>query len=1205
MTNGWQFWIDRGGTFTDVVGRSPDGRLHLRKHSSSSEPSGLDPGLSAAQQIIAQNGGPARVASIKVGTTVATNALLERRTAATVLVTTGGFGDALLIGGQHRPDIFALHIQRALPLYQKVLELDERVSVDGEVLRPLDLVRTQQQLQALRAEGWRSLAIVLLHGWQHTAHETAVANIARELHFDEVSVSHELVPLIRFVPRAGTTVLNAALAPTLTSYVSTLGQQVDAHFPGAALHFMQSSGGLVRASGFRALASILSGPAGGLIGMARLGQSLGQQRLIGFDMGGTSTDVALHDGGLPQRFEYEIGGLSINTPMLNVHTIASGGGSVLELRDGRLLVGPRSAAADPGPACYGRGGPATLTDVQVVLGRLWPEFLPHSFGPQGIASIDSNASHVRLTEWSARLGQAPQQLASAFLDVAIETMANAIRQVSTRKGNDPADFTLFAFGGAAGQHALRVAAACGMRRVLTHRLSSVLSAVGIGIADSLETRRASLVVPLHEAGLAAAAARLDDLQHSARASLEQQGFAHLSVQVERILELRDGESEVSIDIAAGSDLEVAHREFRQAYSKRFGHVPEATSLRIEAVRVLARAVHSIASLDQIVAAGNAAATALPPTARAWFDGWIDVPVLATEDRSLEWGIKGPALIVEPHSTLEVEPGWTVRRQAPGALLAEYIGADTGSATKPTVASQQGTPEAVADPARLEIFNNLFMHIAEEMGAVLQQTAQSVNIKERLDFSCALFDAEGGLVANAPHMPVHLGSMGLSVRAVIANHADHMSAGDAWMLNSPYHGGTHLPDITVVSPVFSSAARKPDFFVASRAHHADIGGVTPGSMPPFSTHIDEEGVLFEDFQLVAGGQFREAPLRQALGAARWPARNPQQNIADLRAQLAANARGQAELTRAVERHGLSTIRAYMRHVQANASVCVGDAIANLRPGRCRLQMDDGPEICVDISVDHQARRARIDFTGSSAQGAHNFNAPRAVCIAAVLYVFRSLVDRPIPLNEGCLTPLEIVIPRGSILDPSPGAAVVAGNVETSQCIVDVLLMALGVLAGSQGTMNNLTFGNADLQYYETICGGSGAGRHFDGCDAVQTHMTNSRITDAEILERRYPVRLREFSVRRGSGGAGAHHGGDGATRDIEFLRPMSGAMLANRRRVPPQGLAGGGDAACGETTLLRADGHRETLSACARFEIQAGDRIVVRTPGGGGHGSGSA
>ena len=1237
--NSWEFWIDRGGTFTDVVGVAPDGTLHVRKQPSAAQPGGLDPGLFAAQEILRQSTQSGDVACFKVGTTVATNALLERQLTPTVFVTTRGFADALLIGTQHRPDIFALNIRRAAPLYAHVLELDERLAVDGTVVTPMDLDATRAALQLLHAQGWRAVAIALLHGWRHQSHEKIVARLAREIGFDEVSVAHELVPLVRFVPRASSTVLNAVLAPTLRAYVGALGAQIAQHFPGAALHFMQSSGGLVRAAGFRALASVLSGPAGGLIGMARIAGALGFERLIGFDMGGTSTDVALFDGVLPRRFEHEIAGAQLSTPMLDVHSIAAGGGSVLQWRDDRLGVGPHSAGADPGPACYARGGPATLTDVQVTLGRLQPAFLPAVFGPERNQPIDANASACKLTELAVAAGITVEAAAESYLNVASETMANAIRHVSTRQGLDPADFTLFAFGGAAGQHALRVAAACGMRRVLVHPLSSVLSAVGIGIADWLETRRQSIALDLDPAALAVCAVQMRRLEADARAALTTQGLLSGHCQVERFLELRQGESEVSLEVRATNAAATAHAEFAAAYQRRFGHAPPANGLRIDALRVEVRAARPSTELAASAAAGSqhsatidsrhAAQRTLPASARAWFGGWQQVPVVAAHTISESLPLDGPALIVEPHCTLVLEPGWRLRRVSGGALLAEshvavqsHVAKQSNAATQSHEAVQAqgaaaplGTSLAAAtalamaapDPAQLEIFNNLFMHIAEEMGAVLQQTAQSVNIKERLDFSCALFDASGGLVANAPHMPVHLGSMGSSVRAIIERHDGQMAEGDAWMLNSPYHGGTHLPDITVVAPVFLAEATgqqtpsKPDFYLASRAHHADIGGSTPGSMPPFSVTIAEEGVLFEDFYLVERGSLRETTLRAALAAGPWPARNPQQNIADLRAQLAANARGRSELQRAVQRHGMATLHAYMRHVQDNASECVRAAIAKLRPWHCRVELDGGQQITVSIEIDAAARRAKIDFTGSSPQGAHNFNAPRAVCMAAVLYVFRTLVDRPIPLNEGCLAPLTIVIPRGSILDPLPGAAVVAGNVETSQCIVDALYGALGVLAAAQGTMNNFTFGNAELQYYETICGGAGAGPDFDGCDAVQTHMTNSRLTDAEVLEQRYPVRLREFKVRENSAGAGAHRGGHGVLREIEFLAPLSGAMLANRRRIPPRGIAGGGDGACGETLLIRADGRRESLAACASFEVQAGDRVVVLTPGGGGFG----
>jgi 5-oxoprolinase (ATP-hydrolysing) len=1218
--NGWQFWIDRGGTFTDVVGVAPDGALHVRKLLSASFQGG-DPGLRGAREILAQARTPGAIEAVRIGTTVGTNALLERKGAPVVLVTTAGFADALRIGYQDRPDIFALRIALPERLYAAVIEAEERIDAGGTVLAPLDVVRLRDDLARERSAGARAVAIVLMHGWQFPEHEGRCARIARELGFDEVSVSHELSPLIRYVARGGTTVLNAYLAPPLRGYIDGVQRELDALAPQARFELMQSNGGLAAANEFRAMSSVLSGPAGGLIGMAHIGARLGIPRLIGFDMGGTSTDVSLLDGELPRRFEHQIAGVRLQSPMLDVHTIAAGGGSILRLQDGRLVVGPDSAGADPGPACYGRGGPLTLTDAQVALGRLRPDTLPAVFGRNGTSPIDpavvrrefaalasadavlpsatsttptavaptlsaSEAPHGGTAE---RVDQgAPQfeALAESFLEVAVESMANAIRQVSTRQGLDAQDFTLFCFGGAAGQHACRVARAAGMRRILVHPLASVLSAFGIGVADRLAVRRASLRLALSDDALRSADDRITELESDARAELA--ACADVGeITVERILELRAGDSEAVLSVPARGRAEV-QRDFEALHLTRFGFHATDVEPVIEAVRVEARSASPIAASLRV---SPPASMPLPKTARVWIGSpasWREIPLLTPEQLTTE--IEGPALIVEPHSTFVLEPGWRVQRLAGGELLAQNSAAATAN-------ESPSLPTA----ARIEIFNNLFMHIAEQMGEVLKATAQSVNIKERLDYSCALFDKEGGLVANAPHMPVHLGSMGASVAAIIDAHRGAMKPGDSWLLNSPYHGGTHLPDMTVVTPVFVSGGVDPDFFVASRAHHADIGGSTPGSMPPFSATIEEEGVLFEDFPLVSRGVFNENALRSQLANASWPSRNPDQNVADLRAQLAANARGIAEIGRAVSRHGLPTFRDFMRHVQANAAECVRNAIDRLRPGEFRYAMDGGQAIAVRVGIDRAARRASIDFTGTSPQGAHNFNAPRAVCIAAVLYVFRTLVDRAIPLNQGCLEPLDIVIPEGCMLDPRPPAAVAAGNVETSQCVVDALYGALGLLAAAQGTMNNLTFGNERLQYYETIAGGSGAGPDFDGCDAVQTHMTNSRLTDPEVLESRFPVLLQEFSIRRGSGGSGAHRGGDGVVRRLQFRAPLAGALLANHRHVAPFGMAGGANAATGAARILRSGGGVESLGATARFDVAPGDAIEVLTPGGGGFG----
>ena len=1192
----WQFWIDRGGTFTDVVGLAPDGALHIRKVLSvaAGRAADADPGLAAAREIRAAVAPAAPVSEVKVGTTVATNALLTRTGEPVVLVTTSGFADALRVGYQNRPDIFARNIVLPQRLHASVIEAEERIDAGGRVLIPLDEARLRADLVRARRAGRRALAIVFLHGWRHPQHERAAAATARELGFEEVSVSHELSPLVRYVTRGDTTVLNAYLALPLRAYLGGLERQLRALDPGARLTLMQSNGGLADGAAFHAMSSVLSGPAGGLIGMRWVGERVGTPRLIGFDMGGTSTDVSLVDGELPQRFEHTIAGVRLTQPMLDVHTIAAGGGSILSFRDGRFAVGPASAGADPGPACYRRGGPLTLTDVQVLLGRLRPDTLPALFGPDGSSRIDAQVVAAEFAALAAEVspqaahGCSAELVAESFLEVGVESMANAIRQVSARQGLDAGDFTLFCFGGAAGQHACRVARAAGMRRVLVHPLASVLSAFGIGVADRLAVRRASLRRPLDAAGLEEARSALTRLEAQAREELSAFASEPGRVAVAQLLEVRAGDSDVTLSVPLAALPEVRER-FHAEHLRRFGFAARSLDAVIEALRAEAR----LASLDagRLIIPPPRAAAALPPSARVWFGRWREVPLVSMSE--LQGTLAGPALIVEPHSTVVLESGWRARRLADGELLLE---ADAAAAAAFADASA-----APADPARIEISNNLFMHIAEQMGEVLRATAQSVNIRERLDYSCALFDAHGGLVANAPHMPVHLGSMGASVRAVIDAQGERLRPGDAWLLNSPYHGGTHLPDMTVVTPVFIGADARPDFFVASRAHHADIGGMTPGSMPPFSRTIEEEGALFECFHLVSGSTLRERELRAALAAGRWPARQPAQNLADLRAQLAANARGIAEIGRAVERYGLAGLHQRMREVQDNAALSVRNAISEQLSGEFRYEMDGGQVIAVRIDIDRSARRARVDFTGTSAQGPHNFNAPRAVCLAAVLYVFRTLVGRPIPLNEGCLEPLEIVIPAGSMLDPRAPAAVAAGNVETSQCIVDALYGALGILAASQGTMNNLTFGDARLQYYETIAGGAGAGPDFDGCDAVHTHMTNSRLTDPEILEAKFPVLVREFGIRRGSGGRGKHHGGDGVVRRLEFRAPLSGALLANHRRIAPFGLAGGQPGARGEARICRVGGAVETLGATARFDVVAGDELTILTPGGGGFG----
>jgi 5-oxoprolinase (ATP-hydrolysing) len=1232
---GWQFWVDRGGTFTDVVGRAPDGRLHTLKLLSEAPGRYRDATVPGIRALLAREGATgARIARVRVGTTVATNALLERKGARTALVTTAGLADALAIGTQERPHLFRRRIELPVPLYARVVEARERVTATGEVLEPLDEARLRTDLEAARAAGCTAAAIALLHGWKHTAHERRAAAIARAAGFGAIAVSHEVAPLERLVPRGQTAVADAYLAAVIAGYVGGLATELAALDDSAVLELMQSHGGLAAAGAFRGTNAVLSGPAGGLVGMVKVGRAAGLARLIGFDMGGTSTDVSLYDGTYPRRTEVRIAGVRLQTPVMDVHTVAAGGGSILRYADGRYQVGPDSAGASPGPASYGNGGPLAVTDLHVLLGRLPPERLPRVFGPHGDAPLD--ASIVRdgfaaLARGIPGEALAVEQIAEGFLVVAVETMANAIKHVSLRAGHDPANYTLVTFGGAGGQHACRVADALGIRRVLAHPLAGVLSAVGIGLAEPRAVRRGTLGRALDAAGLDAARALGLELEAAAARELGGEVDAATELRVE----IRTAGSEVSIAlpvapaptaasaavsvttaastsalapapaVAAPDEVVALAAAFRDAHARRFGYRPgDDAVLVIEAVTV------------ERVGRGGAlpphepVAATVPPAlhVRAWFDGrWRDVPFHDRAALPAGTRLAGPAIVAEPTATTVIEPGWSAELRPGGELLLTAharAARDAIDATRP-------------DPVLLEVFAGLYTHAAEQMGAVLQQTASSVNIRERLDYSCALFDADGRLVANAPHMPVHLGSMGASVRAVRERHGEAVREGDAFLVNSPYAGGTHLPDLTVVTPLFFGNGGRPDFWVASRAHHADVGGITPGSMPPFSASIDDEGVLFDGERIVADGQLDAAFLRERLGAGPHPARNVERNLADLAAQLAANERGRAELARLVAAYGLEVVGAYMRHAQANAEQRVraalrGLAIAGRGPARYALQMDGGERIAVCIEVDATSGDATVDFTGTSPQSASNRNAPLAVCTAAVLYVFRTLVDAEIPLNEGCLAPIRLVVPEGSLLRPVPPAAVVAGNVETSQVIVDALYGALGVLAGSQGTMNNFTFGDADVQYYETIAGGAGAGPDdlgasdgrgggFVGASGVQTHMTNSRLTDPEVLESRLPVLLREFAYRRGSGGAGRWPGGEGLVRCVEFRRALTAAILSNHRRLAPRGLAGGGDGAPGRNRVVRADGRVEPLEGIAEVAVQAGDRVVIETPGGGGYG----
>jgi len=1180
---GWRFAIDRGGTFTDVVATTPDGRLVTHKLLSEDPGRYDDAASEAVSRLLAEHcEGP--IAEVRIGTTVATNALLERKGERLALAITRGFGDALRIGTQARPEIFARHIVLPEQLPERVVEIDERVSVDGEVLQALDEDAVRAQLQELREAGFDALAVIFMHGWKYPAHERRVAEIARELGFGQVSAGHEVAPLIKLVPRGDTTVVDAYLSPVLDRYVEGLRANLPDH---ERLSFMQSNGGLAEAQSFRGKDAILSGPAGGVVGMVAACEPLGHERLIGFDMGGTSTDVCHYAGQYELTGDEVIAGVRIAAPAMQIHTVAAGGGSVCRFDGARFRVGPESAGADPGPACYGKGGPLTVTDCNLVLGRIDPAFFPRVFGPNGDGPLDAAAAHARLQEVAESLPEpmSLDEIAEGFLAIAIDNMANAIRKISVARGHDVTTYALACFGGAGGQHACRIADELGMDTVLVHPLASLLSAYGIGLAPVKAIRERSMVVPLAD-GFGEA---LDRLQDEARQALLDQDIDEEAIELSPRAQLRFAGSDSTLTLDCG-DPATMDAQFRREHRHRFGWSDDAAAIIVEALSVEASGtVGGLAGIapEPVAVAGEASGE------------WQTVERAALNDGA---AIAGPALVIDPGSTTVVEPGWEGQLAEEGSLVLKRVEA------RPTRRAEGTT----VDPVRLEIFNNLFMVIAEEMGLVLQSTATSVNIKERLDFSCAIFDAEGALIANAPHIPVHLGSMGDSIRRVIeargqgadGKPADGrgMKRGDAYCLNDPYRGGTHLPDVTVIVPVFySDESEAPDAFVAARGHHADIGGIAPGSMPPESRTIDEEGVLIDNFLLADEGRFREAGVRDVLASGEYPARAPDRNISDLRAQLAACTRGAELLTGSAVEHGADVFAAYMGHVLANAEESVRGLLDRLEDGSFAYEMDSGAVVKVAIRIDRENRSAVFDFTGTSDQRDDNFNAPRSITRAAALYVLRTLIDDPIPMNDGCLRPVELVVPDGSILNPVPPAAVVAGNVETSQVVTDCLFAACKGLAPSQGTMNNFTFGNQRHQYYETIAGGSGAGPDHDGTSAVQTHMTNSRLTDPEILETRLPVRLEEFAIRRGSGGKGAHSGGDGVVRRVTFLEEMRANMLANRRKIAPRGLEGGEDALPGKNWVERKDGAREDLGATGSAQMQPGDTFVVLTPGGGGFG----
>jgi 5-oxoprolinase (ATP-hydrolysing) len=1197
----WQFWIDRGGTFTDIVARRPDGSIATHKQLTENPAHYRDAALAGMRHLLGvASDAPlpaAHIEAVKMGTTVATNALLERKGDPTVLFITRGFRDALRIAYQNRPKIFARHIVLPALLYGKVVEVEERVGAHGAVLTPLDVERTRRDLQAAHDEGYRSLAIVLMHGYCYQEHEKQVAAMARAIGYGQVSVSHEVSPLMKLVGRGDTTVVDAYLSPLLRRYV----EQVASALEGVPLMCMQSNGGLTDARRFQGKDAILSGPAGGLVGAVRTAHMAGFGKIIGFDMGGTSTDVShfagAHLSDMERVFETQVAGVRMRAPMMAIHTVAAGGGSILHFDGARYRVGPESASANPGPASYRKNGPLAITDCNVMLGKVQPTYFPAVFGPQGNEPLDAGAVRAKFAEMTQRIREAtgnrrtPAQVAEGFVDIAVGNMATAIKQISVQRGHDVTEYTLCCFGGAAGQHACLVADALGMTQIFIHPLAGVLSAYGMGLADITAMRTQAVEATLEQGHWSLLEDMLEQLASAASEELLRQDVPQERVRLVRRVHLRYDGTDAALIVGFGSIADMV-QQFEVAYRQRYAFLMPHRALMAEAVSVEAIGV-SDAPIEVTPPVPNRSG---PPQAA----DTVDMHTGGTSHRTpvfrrgaLQPGdtMQGPAIIAEANATTVVEPGWQAEVTPLDHLVLTRIDARPARTAIGTT----------VDPVMLEVFNNLYMSIAEQMGLRLANTACSVNIKERLDFSCALFDAQGHLIANAPHLPVHLGSMGESITTVMRENAGRIKPGNVYVLNAPYNGGTHLPDITVMTPVFDDAGKNILFYVGSRGHHADIGGITPGSMPPASTVVEEEGVLIDNFLLVEEGRLREQDMIALLASGRYPARNIEQNMADLRAMIAANEKGVQELRRMVEHFGLDVVHAYMRHVQDNAEEAVRRVIDVLQDGQFRYEMDNGGLICVRISIDKTARTATIDFTGTSDQLPNNYNAPAAVCMAAVLYVFRTLVDEDIPLNAGCLKPLNVIIPEGSMLRPRYPAAVVAGNVETSQCVTDALYGALGVLGAAQGTMNNFTFGNATYQYYETICGGAGAGEGFDGTSCVHTHMTNTRLTDPEVLEWRFPVMLESFAIRHGSGGRGTWHGGAGAIRRVRFLEAMTAAILSGHRRIPPYGMAGGEPGQVGRNWVEHADGSILQLTGADTAELVPGDVFVIETPGGGGYG----
>lgn len=1211
MTGRWDFWIDRGGTFTDVIGVAPDGAMHSRKLLSENPEVYRDAAVQGIRDLLGLASGTAvpagLIGTVRMGTTVATNALLERKGDRTLLLITKGFADALRIAYQARPDIFAKEIILPEQLYDRVIEVDERVLADGTIELPIDLSGQLDAITAAKADGIDAVAIAFMHSWAFPEHERVAAKAVRDIGFGQISVSHEVSPLAKLVGRGDTTIVDAYLSPILRRYVEQVASElgIKEGADGPRLQFMMSSGGLTAAERFQGKDAILSGPAGGVVGMVETGAMEAFDHVIGFDMGGTSTDVAHYAGDYERAFDTEVAGVRIRAPMMRIHTVAAGGGSILKYEDGRFQVGPESAGANPGPAFYGRGGPLTVTDANVMTGKLDPQFFPSIFGPNRDQAADAAIVRKKFETLADEVGRAPKQIAEGFLTIAVENMANAIKKISVQRGYDVTSYVLNCFGGAGGQHACLVADALGMSSVLIHPLSGLLSAYGIGLSKTYAARQHAMVVPLHEDNLGEITRLLNRLAKDVEVELAQQNVPTDAIEISRALHIRYDGTDTSIEVPFdGKDLDAAKLAFEKAHKAQFGFISEGRSMIVEAVGI--EGTETSAQSNSGPAAEIEKHIAEPKkTSRIWSEGqWQEVGVYHRHPADVEASniglgaiVSGPAIITEPNQTIIVEHGWQAEITAQNNIVMRRVEAKARIAAVGTK----------ADPVMLEVFNNLFMSIAEQMGVTLQNTASSVNIKERLDFSCAVFDASGALVANAPHMPVHLGSMDRSVESIIRQNPV-MKPGDVYVLNAPYNGGTHLPDITVVTPVFDETSKEILFYVASRGHHADVGGMAPGSSTPRATHIDEEGVLIDNFKLVSEGILQEEGLLKILTDHQYPARNPQQNVADIKAQIAANEKGVAELRKMVTHFSLPVVQAYMVHVQDNAEESVRRVIDRLADCEATYPTDNAQQIRVSISVDKKTRQAIVDFTGTSESKKNNFNAPEPVTRAAVLYVFRLMVEGGIPMNAGCLKPIKIIVPDGSMLKPVYPAAVVAGNTETSQHVTNCLLQALGAMANAQGTMNNLTYGNERYQNYETICSGSPAGKMndghgFAGASGVHTHMTNTRMTDPEILEMRYPIVVEEFSISKGSGGKGAHNGGDGTRRALRFTEDMDCAILSSHRINPPKGLEGGGDGQVGKTEVRRLDGSIEQLQHNDQTSLKAGETVIVTTPTAGGFGNG--